>query len=138
MFKIGIIGASGYTGSELVRLISTHPKLEIAALCADRKAGMEMVDVFPQFRHLELPRLARVEETDLSDLDLIFCALPHGTSQAVIKALPKDKRIVDLSADFRLRDPEVYAQWHGAPHAALECQAEAVYGLPEVYREAIK
>ena len=74
----------------------------------------------------------------MSGIDLCFCALPHATSQAVIKALPKTLKIVDLSADFRLRDPEVYAKWYGGQHDALECQAEAVYGLTEFYRDEIQ
>ncbi len=137
-FSIAILGASGYTGAELVRLIATHPDMRIDALCADRKAGMEMGEVFPHLRHLDLPRLAKIADTDFSDIDLIFCGLPHATSQQVIRDLPKDKRIVDLSADFRLRDPEVYAQWYGHEHLALECQAEAVYGLTEYYRDEIR
>ncbi len=138
MFKTAILGASGYTGAELVRLIATHPRLEIAALCANSKAGLSMASVFPHLRHLDLPMLTTIDETDFSDVDLIFCALPHATSQEVIGALPKDKKIVDLSADFRLDDPKVYAQWYGHEHQALDCQAEAVYGLTEVYREQIR
>lgn len=137
-FSIAILGASGYTGAELVRLIATHPRMEIAALTADRRAGETMGSVFPHLRHLELPRLATIEATDFSSIDLAFCALPHATSQAVIAALPRDLRVVDLSADFRLRDPEVYARWYGGPHQALDLQAEAVYGLTEFYREAIR
>lgn len=135
--QIGILGASGYTGAELVRLIATHPQMEIAALTADRKAGMEMGAVFPHLRHLDLPTLAKIDALDTSALDLVFCALPHATSQEVIRELPRDLKIVDLSADFRLEDVELYAQWYGHPHYAPEMQAEAVYGLTEFYRDRI-
>jgi len=136
--KIAILGASGYTGAELVRLIATHPEMEIVALSADRKAGQAMAEVFPFLRHLDLPRLQRIEEIDFSGVDLAFCALPHATTQAVISALPRDLRIVDLSADFRLRDVAEYEKWYGQPHAAPDLQAEAVYGLTEFYRDDIR
>lgn len=136
--KIAILGASGYTGAELVRLIATHPEMEITALAAERKAGMKMADVFPHLRHLALPDLVKIDEIDFSDIDLCFCALPHKTSQEVIRDLPRDLKIVDLSADFRLRDPEAYETWYGNPHAAVEMQGEAVYGLTEFYRDEIR
>jgi N-acetyl-gamma-glutamyl-phosphate reductase len=136
--KVAILGASGYTGAELIRLIATHPGLEIAALAANSKAGQAMADVFPHLRHLDLPKLVTIDRIDFADIDLCFCALPHATSQEVIRALPKTLKIVDLSADFRLEDPEEYARWYGGPHGALECQAEAVYGLTEFYRDQIK
>jgi N-acetyl-gamma-glutamyl-phosphate reductase len=107
-------------------------------LGANSKAGQTIAEVFPHLRHLDLPALVTIEEIDFSDIDLCFCALPHKTSQEVIANLPKDLKIVDLSADFRLRDPEAYAKWYGNPHAALEQQKEAVYGLTEFYREEIK
>ncbi|MEP5761114.1 MAG: N-acetyl-gamma-glutamyl-phosphate reductase [Litoreibacter sp.] len=135
---IAILGASGYTGAELVRLISTHPDMQIGALSADRKAGMQMADVFPHLRHLDLPTLVKIDEIDFSGIDLCFCALPHKTSQEVISKLPKKLKIVDLSADFRLRDPAAYEQWYGNEHSALDMQDEAVYGLTEFYREQIK
>lgn len=136
--RIAILGASGYTGAELVRLIATHPKLEITAMSAERKAGLMMGKVFPHLRHLNLPMLVKIDEIDFANIDLCFCALPHTTSQKVIASLPKTLKIVDLSADFRLRDPKEYAKWYGHPHIALECQAEAVYGLTEFYRDQIK
>ncbi|MEX5576444.1 N-acetyl-gamma-glutamyl-phosphate reductase [Pseudophaeobacter sp. A-200-2] len=136
--KVAILGASGYTGAELVRLISQHPSIEIAALAAERKAGLSMAEVFPHLRHLDLPTLCKISEIDFSKIDLCFCALPHKTSQEVIAALPKDLKIVDLSADFRLRDPAEYEKWYGNPHAALEQQKEAVYGLTEFYRDEIR
>ena len=132
--KIAILGASGYTGAELVRLIATHPQMQIVALTGDRKAGMEMAEVFPFLRHMNLPPLVKIEDVDFSHVDLAFCALPHATSQAVIKELPRDLRVVDLSADFRLRDLAEYEKWYGKPHAAPDLQAEAVYGLTEFYR----
>ena len=136
--KIAILGASGYTGAELVRLIATHPAMEIVAMAANSKAGQKMADVFPYLRHLALPDLVKIEEIDFSGVDLCFCALPHATSQAVIRDLPKSLKIVDLSADFRLRDPAEYRKWYGNDHAALECHAEAVYGLTEFYRNEIR
>ena len=135
--KIAILGASGYTGAELVRLISQHPAIEIVALSADRKAGMEMAQVFPHLRHLALPTLCKIGEIDFSQVDLCFCALPHKTSQEVILALPGTLKIVDLSADFRLRNPANYETWYGNAHSAPELQKEAVYGLTEFYRHDI-
>jgi N-acetyl-gamma-glutamyl-phosphate reductase len=136
--SVAILGASGYTGAELVRLLATHPGLEIAALTADRKAGQAMAAVFPHLRHLDLPDLTRIEDVDFSRVDIAFCALPHATSQEVIAGLPGDLRVVDLSADFRLRDPAMYAAWYGRAHAAPELQASAVYGLTEFYRDEIR
>ncbi len=136
-YSIAILGASGYTGAELVRLIATHPEMKITALSADRKAGQSMAEVFPHLRHLDLPLLVKIEEIDFAGIDLCFCALPHKTSQEVISNLPKTLKIVDLSADFRLRDPEAYEKWYGNPHSAVEMQGEAVYGLTEFYRDEI-
>ncbi|MDP2064057.1 MAG: N-acetyl-gamma-glutamyl-phosphate reductase [Phaeovulum sp.] len=136
--NIAILGASGYTGAELVRLIATHPTMRIVALSGDRKAGLSMGEVFPHLRHLPLPALCKIEEIDFSAVDLAFCALPHATSQAVIAALPLGLKIVDLSADFRLRDPADYEKWYGKPHAAPDLQKEAVYGLTEFYRNEIR
>lgn len=136
--NIAILGASGYTGAELIRLIAGHSSMQIKALGANSKAGQTIAEVFPHLRHLDLPTLVTIEEIDFSEIDLCFCALPHKTSQEVIANLPKDLKIVDLSADFRLRDPDAYAKWYGNPHAALEQQKEAVYGLTEFYREEIK
>ena len=141
--KIGILGASGYTGAELVRLLLRHPRVEIAVLTADRRAGQMMGDVFPQFAPYDLPRLVTIDEVDWAQagLDLVLCALPHATTQKVLKdvfAKAPDIKIVDLSADFRLEDPAAYAKWYGHEHHALELQKEAVYGLAEIYRRDIK
>jgi N-acetyl-gamma-glutamyl-phosphate reductase len=141
--KIGVLGASGYTGAELVRLLIAHPHVAIALLTADRRAGQAMADVFPQFSPYRLPPLTALDAADWAalKLDLVFCALPHGTTQQVIKDLvarAPGTKIVDLSADFRLADPAAYARWYGHAHAALELQQEAVYGLTEIYRREIK
>jgi N-acetyl-gamma-glutamyl-phosphate reductase len=141
--KIGVIGASGYTGAELVRLLIPHPRVDIALLTADRRAGKPMAEVFPQFSPYALPKLSALDGVDWPGLglDLVFCALPHGTTQKVIQDLfgrmPAIK-VVDLSADFRLADPAAYARWYGHPHAALALQKKAVYGLTEIYRSEIK
>jgi len=140
--RIAVLGASGYTGAELLRLLIRHPRVEIVLLTADRRAGQHMGDVFPQFSPYALPQLVSLEGIDwtTAGLDLVFCALPHATTQKVIKELlakaPKT-RVVDLSADFRLADPASYARWYGHDHHAPELQKEAVYGLTEVYRAAI-
>ena len=135
--NVAILGASGYTGAELIRLIAGHSGIRIAALAAERKAGQTMAEVFPHLRHMDLPTLVTIADIDFSGIDLCFCALPHKTSQEVIAALPRDLKIVDLSADFRLSDPAEYQKWYGNPHAAVELQGEAVYGLTEFYRPEI-
>src|SRR6266581_3954545 len=140
--RVGVLGASGYTGAELLRLLIHHQGVEIALLTAERRAGQHMRQVFPQFSPYSLPKLLAIDSVDWNKaaLDLAFCALPHATTQRVIKALlakaPKT-RVVDLSADFRLADPAAYARWYGHEHHAPELQKEAVYGLTEVYRTAI-
>ncbi|MEP5630570.1 MAG: N-acetyl-gamma-glutamyl-phosphate reductase [Tateyamaria sp.] len=136
-YSIAILGASGYTGAELIRLISGHSSIEIKALGAFSKAGQSVAQVYPHLRHLDLPPMVAFDQIDWTGIDLCFCALPHKTSQEVISGLPKSLKIVDLSADFRLRDAEEYQKWYGNPHAALEMQGEAVYGLTEFYRDEI-
>jgi N-acetyl-gamma-glutamyl-phosphate reductase len=141
--KIGILGASGYTGAELVRMLLRHPRAEIVLLTAERRAGQEMRTVFPQFSPFDLPPLVAIEGLDWAGLalDVAFCALPHATTQKVIKKLlgaaPATK-VVDLSADFRLADTAAYAKWYGHEHHAPELQKEAVYGLSEIHRREIR
>jgi len=141
--KIGVLGASGYTGGELVRMLLRHPRAEIVLLTAERSAGKAMRDVFPQFSPFELPTLVAIEGLDWAKagLDLAFCALPHATTQKVVKALlaqAPHTKVVDLSADFRLHDTAAYAKWYGHEHHAPELQKEAVYGLTEIHRREIK
>src|SRR5215471_12030395 len=141
--KVGVLGASGYTGSECVRLLLRHPQVEIALLTADRRAGQAMRDVFPQFSPFELPKLVSIEAIDWATcgLDVVFAALPHATTQKVIKELfAKNPRIkvIDISADFRLADTAAYARWYGREHLAPELQKEAVYGLAEEHRARVK
>jgi len=142
--KIGVLGASGYTGGELVRLLLRHPRVEIVLLTAERSAGKSLREVFPQFSPFaQLPRLVAIADVDwaAAGLDLAFCALPHATTQKVVKDLlarAPATRVIDLSADFRLRDVAAYARWYGHEHHAPELQKEAVYGLAEIHRRAIR
>ncbi|MGH6789327.1 MAG: N-acetyl-gamma-glutamyl-phosphate reductase [Pseudolabrys sp.] len=141
--RIGVLGASGYTGSELVRLLLRHPRAEIVLLTADRSAGKEMREVYPQFSPFSLPKLVSLDSVDwvAANLDLIFCALPHATTQKVVTAIfaaTPAAKVVDLSADFRLADTAAYAKWYGHEHHAPDLQKQAVYGLVEVHRRDIK
>jgi N-acetyl-gamma-glutamyl-phosphate reductase len=135
--RIGILGASGYTGAELLRLLALHPGIDIRLLTADRQAGKPLSEIFPHLGRLDLPVPVKVDEADWSEVDFVFCCLPHGTTQEVIAALPRELKVVDLSADFRLADLETYATWYGHAHRAPELQKEAVYGLTELARDAV-
>lgn len=137
IIKVVIIGASGYTGAELVRILAGHSAVRIVAATADRKAGTAFGEVFPHLAGVSLPDLVSLNEVNWTGVDAAFCCLPHGTSQEVIAALPKQIKIIDLSADFRLADGDLYAKWYGAEHKALKLQKEAVYGLSELARAAI-
>lgn len=141
--KIAIIGASGYTGVELIRLLQDHPHVKIEALIASSNAGNDIAQIYPHLAYFkELPqKMIALDEFDANSVDLVFCCLPHATSQMVIKKLFHDNprlKIIDLSADFRLRDIEQYQKWYHHEHQAIELQKEAVYGLAESYRSEIK
>ncbi|KAL8553309.1 hypothetical protein ACS0TY_001834 [Phlomoides rotata] len=119
--RIGVLGASGYTGSEIIRLLANHPNYKIMLMTADRKAGQSVGLVFPHLVKQDLPDMVAVKDADFSSVDAVFCCLPHGTTQ-----------------DFRLRDVGEYEEWYGQPHRAHELQKEAVYGLTEVSRPEIQ
>lgn len=136
--RIGVLGASGYTGSEIIRLLRNHPHFQITLMTADRKAGQSIESVFPHLVTQDLPNLVAVKDADFSAVDAVFCCLPHGTTQEIIKSLPANLKIVDLSADFRLQDIAEYEEWYGQPHKATTLQKEAVYGLTEISRREIQ
>jgi N-acetyl-gamma-glutamyl-phosphate reductase len=136
--NIGVIGASGYTGSDLLRLAIRHPDINIVALTANSHAGKPMHEVFPHLADLGLPDLVRNEQVDWSKMDAVFCGLPHATSQEVIAELPSHLKIIDMSADFRLRDAKTYFQWYGVERTQHDLQKQAVYGLSEHNREDLK
>jgi N-acetyl-gamma-glutamyl-phosphate reductase len=135
--KVGIAGASGYTGAELLRLLSGHPQFEVGVATAHSHAGLPVGGHTPSLQ-AAYPGLV-YEDTELGvldGLDLVFCALPHGESQKFVPELhPRVGCIVDLAADFRLKDPALYPQWYGDEHAAPELLADAVFGLPELFRD---
>jgi len=142
--NIAILGASGYTGAELVRLLSYHPMAHIKVLTADRSAGQKFKKIYPQYSHRnDLPELTNWEasRSDIEACDAVFCCLPHGTTQEIITTLADSSptlKIIDLSADFRLKDIDSYQQWYGKAHASPILQAEAIYGIPEINRNEIK
>ncbi len=141
--KIAILGASGYTGVELIRLLLNHSNAEIKELIADSNAGKEIAEIYPHLAPFALPGLKKIEEVDFSQIDLAFCCLPHTTSQATIKFLLENKnyghlKIIDLSADFRLENPADYQKWYEHSHIATDIQKQAVYGLSEIHREKIR
>jgi N-acetyl-gamma-glutamyl-phosphate reductase len=136
--RAAVLGASGYTGADMIRLAALHPGIEITALIAKGHAGQSLALVFPHLASLDLPKLVTSDEVDWNEVDVVFCGLPHGTAHAEIAKLPKRIKVVDMSADFRLRDPSVYAEWYGGEHSASALLKEAVYGLTEHYRDQIK
>lgn len=136
--RVAVLGASGYTGAEAIRLLLQHPHVRIVALTGESQAGKAVGEVYPHLTHTSLPALVTVEQVDFNHVDAVFCCLPHGTTQSVVKALPKHVKILDVSADFRLRDVALYAKWYGHAHQAVELQRDAVYGLTEHAREQVK
>ena len=135
--RIAVLGASGYTGADLVRLALTHPRIEIAALSANAKAGQSMAEVWPHFAaYPQLPRLCKAEDVDWSAIDAVFGCLPHAASAELLSGIAGPK-IIDLSADFRLKDAASYASWYGIAHPAPQLLPEAVYGLTEYARATL-
>ena len=139
MIKVGIVGGTGYTGVELLRLLSVHPEVELLAITSRAEAGRPVSDVYESLRgHVDLV-FSDPEPAVLADCDLVFFATPNGTAMQMAPALlDAGVKVIDLAADFRLRDPAVWERWYGIPHACPELIAEAVYGLPEIHRERIR
>ncbi|MEW5755265.1 MAG: N-acetyl-gamma-glutamyl-phosphate reductase [Pseudomonadota bacterium] len=139
MIRVGVVGGTGYTGVELLRLLAQHPEVEVAAVTSRSEAGMKVADLFPNLRgHLEIP-FTEPDLSRLAECDLVFFATPNGVAMGMVpELLAKGVKVVDLAADFRLRDPAQWERWYGTPHACAELLPEAVYGLPELNRAAIK
>jgi len=136
--SIGILGATGYTGVELLRLVQDHPSVHVACMTSERHAGQPIAAVFPHLAGRALPTLAKLSDIDAGALDVVFGCLPHGTTQEVVRDLPRGPRVIDISADFRLRDAKLYERVYGQPHRAPERQQDAVYGLTEFAREDLR
>ncbi len=139
MVKAGIFGASGYTGQELLRILLRHPGVRVTAVTSRRYAGLPVSQVYPAFLGTTPLAFRNASPQEIAaEAELVFLALPHGVSHHVAGIfLAADRRVIDLSADFRLRDRGLYEAWYG-PHPAPELLAEAVYGIPELYREAVR
>ena len=139
MIKVGIVGGTGYTGVELLRLLVAHPGAELALITSRAEAGRRVDDLFPNLRgHCDLVFTAPDNE-ELAACDVVFYATPHNVAmQSVPQLLEAGTRIIDLSADFRLRDADEWSRWYGEPHACPELLSEAVYGLPEINREKMR
>jgi N-acetyl-gamma-glutamyl-phosphate reductase len=130
--NVAVLGASGYTGVELIRLLQHHPLLKITALTGHSRAGERAGDVFGNIAHLDLPDLQDWKDVSWDDIDVAFACLPHGASQETIaEILPHVETVVDLSADFRLRDPKLYAKTYGRSHDFTDILEQAIYGLSE-------
>lgn len=137
--KVAVVGGTGYTGVELLRLLATHASVELTAITSRAEAGVAVTELFPNLRgHIDLA----FSEPDIAVLrhsDLVFFATPNGTAMTMVPALLEaGVRVIDLAADFRLKDPALWQQWYGMPHACPQLLGEAVYGLPEMHREAIR
>ena len=136
--RAAVLGASGYTSADLIRLAGRHPNIALTTLIAKGHAGQTLAQVFPHFATLDLPPLVTSDQVDWSKIDVAFCGLPHATAHSEIAKLPERVKVIDMSADFRLRDPAVYAEWYGGEHGASHLLKCAVYGLSEHYAQQIK
>ena len=139
MIQAGIVGGTGYTGVELLRILALHPEVAIRAVTSRSDAGKRVDDLYPNLRGYVDAVFCEPSEQSLADCEVVFFATPNGTCMRMAEnLLARGTRIIDLAADFRLRDPAVWEQWYGEPHLCPELLQEAVYGLPEVNREAIR
>ncbi|MBZ5487433.1 N-acetyl-gamma-glutamyl-phosphate reductase [Halomonas aquamarina] len=140
MIKVGIVGGTGYTGVELLRLLAQHPEVSVEAITSRSETGVKVCDMYPNLRgHCDTLTFSEPDARKLGALDAVFFATPHGVAHALAgELLTNGTRVIDLSADFRLRDADLWSEWYGQAHGAPELLGEAVYGLPEMHREKIR
>jgi N-acetyl-gamma-glutamyl-phosphate reductase len=139
MIKVGIVGGTGYTGVELLRLLAAHPQVQLTAITSRKEDGLPVADMYPSLRGFVNLAFSSPEKAKLTECDVVFFATPHGVAMAQApELLAAGVKVIDLAADFRLRDTAEFEKWYGMPHACPELLTEAVYGLPEINRDAIK
>ena len=139
MIKIGIVGGTGYTGVELLRILAAHPHAELTAITSRKEDGMPVAEMFPSLRGFVSLTFSAPEKTPLHECDVVYFATPHGVAMAQARELlAAGVKVIDLAADFRLKDTAEFEQWYGMPHSCPDLLAEAVYGLPEINRAAIQ
>lgn len=139
MIRVGIVGGTGYTGSELLRLLINHPRVALGVITSRGEAGTALEDMFPHLRGKVGLKFSEPDLGILSECDIIFFATPNGTAMKMApELLKRGVKVIDLAADFRLKDPSLWQRWYDMPHSCPELLAEAVYGLPEMNREAIR
>jgi N-acetyl-gamma-glutamyl-phosphate reductase len=139
MIKVGIVGGTGYTGVELLRLLASHPEVQLTAITSRKEDGLPVADMYPSLRGRVSLAFSAPEKARLTECDVVFFATPHGVAMAQARELlDAGVKVIDLAADFRLQDTAQFEQWYGMPHGCPELLAEAVYGLPELHRAAIK
>jgi N-acetyl-gamma-glutamyl-phosphate reductase len=139
MLAVGVVGGTGYTGAELLRLLVTHPQVKLMCVTSRSESGNKVADLFPNLRGFTDICYSEPAVDTLADCDVVFFATPNGTAMKMVPELiDKGVRVIDLAADFRLQDATVWKQWYGMDHACEDVLAEAVYGLPEINRSAIK
>lgn len=139
MIKAGVVGGTGYTGVELLRILVTHPQVQLLAITSRKESGMPAADLFPSLRKRLDLKFTTPDDGRLAECDLVFFATPHGVAmRQTPELLTAGTRVIDLAADFRIRDAALWEKWYGMPHACPDLLGEAVYGLPEVNRETIR
>jgi len=139
MIKVGIVGGTGYTGVELLRMLAQHPEVQLTAITSRKEAGMPVSEMFSSLRGRVDIAFSTPEDAKLTECDAVFFATPHGVAMSQAKELlAANVRILDLAADFRLKDTQVFEQWYGMPHQCPDILEEAIYGLAEINREQIK
>ncbi|TDK66611.1 N-acetyl-gamma-glutamyl-phosphate reductase [Sapientia aquatica] len=139
MIKVGIVGGTGYTGVELLRILATHPEAQLTAITSRKEDGLPVADMYPSLRGRVPLAFSSPDKANLNDCDVVFFATPHGVAMAQTpELLAAGVKVIDLAADFRLKDVAQFQQWYGIPHTCPDVLHEAVYGLPELNREAIK
>jgi len=139
MLTVGVVGGTGYTGAELLRLLVMHPQVELKCVTSRSESGNKIADLFPNLRGFTDICFTEPVVESLAECDVVFFATPNGTAMKMVPELiEKDTRVIDLAADFRLRDAEIWKQWYGMDHACVDVLADAVYGLPEINRSAIQ
>lgn len=139
MINVSIIGGSGYSGKELIRLLLEHPNVKIESIFAKSTAGKKISEIYPVFKGRLDIIIDTFSEEKIKNIDLVFAALPHGESMELLpKIVSMGKKVIDLGGDFRFQDTEIYEKWYGKEHTAKEAVKKFVYGMPELYREKIK